>query len=63
MKLVTYSVKTAFGSVERLGALLDGEIIDLNAACWAAGRWDEGVGWSSIAGFGLEMWWNWKSQG
>ncbi len=32
MKLVTYSVSTAFGPVDRLGALAEGEVIDLNAA-------------------------------
>lgn len=32
MKLVTYSVKSTFGSVDRLGALVDEEIVDLNAA-------------------------------
>lgn len=32
MKLVTYSVDTAFGPVDRLGALVGGKVVDLNAA-------------------------------
>lgn len=35
MKLVTYAVDTVFGAAERLGALVDGEVVDLNAACEA----------------------------
>ena len=35
MKLVTYAVDTVFGATERLGALVDGEVVDLNAACRA----------------------------
>ncbi|MDE1977123.1 MAG: fumarylacetoacetate hydrolase family protein [Elusimicrobia bacterium] len=32
MRLVTFETKTAMGPLERLGALLDGSIVDLNAA-------------------------------
>jgi 2-keto-4-pentenoate hydratase/2-oxohepta-3-ene-1,7-dioic acid hydratase in catechol pathway len=35
MKLVTFQVKTLVGNFERLGALLGGQIVDLNFACAA----------------------------
>src|SRR5689334_7389410 len=33
MKLCTFEVKTPLGPVQRLGSVVDGGILDLNAAC------------------------------
>lgn len=41
MRLVTFEVETPVGRIERLGALLDDKVVDLNAA-FQASLWEEG---------------------